>query len=152
MESTYEVKDLAAQPVLSVRTTTQVEQLPMELGRIFGAIAQLLCEMNEQPGGMPFVAYYNMDMQALEVEVGFPVQQPLPGKGEIECREIPAGKYASTLYVGPYEEMAPAYDSMNQWLAEHGYEPTGITYEYYLNGPDTATPQEYQTRIVFPLK
>ena len=41
-------------------------------------IAQYLAEQSEQPAGAPFVAYYNMDMQNLDVEIGFPVTACLP--------------------------------------------------------------------------
>jgi len=73
-----ELKEQPAQPILSVRTMTSVHELPQELGRIYGAIATYLAEIGEQPSGAPFAAYYNMDMDNLDVEIGFPVARPLP--------------------------------------------------------------------------
>ena len=140
------------QPVLSVRTTIPVEEMPTTLGRAFGAIMAQIESLGEYPEGMPFVAYYNMDMQALDIEIGFPTARSLPGQGEVQPSSIPAGPVATCEYTGPYEELSAPYEELRAWVVEHGYEPTGISYEYYLNGPDDAPPSGYKTRIVFPLK
>jgi len=39
-----------------------------------------------------------MDMENLDVEMGFTVGRPLPGKGEIQAGEVPAGKQVSYLF------------------------------------------------------
>ena len=147
-----EVKEQPAQTVLSIRTRTSVEDLPQVLGQAYGAIAQYLGELGECPVGPPFAAYYNLDMQNLDVEIGFPVSQTLPGKGDIEASEIPGGKVATYLYTGPYSEMEPAYDALSQWMKDNGYEPTGVVYEMYLDDPAQTPPQEWRTVIMFPLK
>jgi effector-binding domain-containing protein len=122
------------------------------LGRAYGAIAQYLGELGEQPVGPPFTAYYNMDMQNLDVEIGFPVSGRLPGKDDISASEIQGGKVATCLYTGPYSEIEPAYNALSQWMKDNGYEATGVAYEMYLNDPEQTAPQELQTQIVFPLK
>jgi effector-binding domain-containing protein len=91
-----------------------------------------------------------MDMDDLDVELGFPVARSLPDKGEIEAGEIPAGRVATCLFIGPYSEMEPAYEALFEWMEENGYEGTGVSYELYLNDPREAAPA--QTQIVFPLK
>ena len=48
--------------------------------------------------------------------------------------------------------MVQAYEALNTWIVQHSYEATGITYEYYLNGPNEVPPEQLQTMIVFPLK
>lgn len=89
MAYSCEIKEQAAQPVLSMRVRTPVQGLPQQLGRMFGAVAQYLGELGEQPAGPAFVAHHNMDMQNLDIEQGFPVSKPLPAKGEIQPGEIP---------------------------------------------------------------
>jgi effector-binding domain-containing protein len=39
-----------------------------------------------------------------------------------------------------------------QWMAEQGYEGTGVSYELYLNDPTETPPAELQTQIIFPVK
>ena len=67
-----ELNEQATQPALSIRTRTPVQDIPQVLGKAYGAIAQYLGELGEQPVGPPFAAYYNMDMQNLDIEIGFP--------------------------------------------------------------------------------
>ena len=151
MSYNCELKQQPAQPALTVRTRAAVQDLPQLFGKTYGAIMQYLGELGEQPTGMPFAAYYNMDMQNLDVEIGFPVAREIPGKGEIRAGEFPGGKLASVLHIGPYDQCAPAYDALTQWVKDHGYEATGVAYEIYFSDPNTP-PQEIKTEIVFPLK
>lgn len=152
MNYQFELSEQPAQPVLSMRTRTAVGNLPQELGKAYCAISQYLNEMNEQPKEAAFAAYYNMDMQDLDVEMGFPVAKPLAGKGEIKSGEIPAGKQVSYLHKGPYNQMEPVYHAMMQWINENGYTPTGVAYEFYYNSPMEVPESELLTKIVFPLK
>jgi effector-binding domain-containing protein len=140
-----------AQPVLSIRTRTPIQNLPQVLGQSYGAIAQYLGTMGQQATGAPFAAYYNMDMQNMDVEIGFPALK-VPGKDNIQAGEIPAGKVVSCLHTGPYEACKAAYEAMEQWMKTNGYEATGVVYEFYLNDPAQTPPEQLQTQIVFPLK
>ena len=146
-----ELKEQPAQPALSVRTRASVQDLPALFGKTYGAIMQYLGELGEQPTGMPFSAYYNMDMQNLDVGIGFPVARKLASRGEIQASEFPGGKLASVMHVGPYDQCGPAYDALTQWVKAQGYETTGVAYELYYSGPETP-PQEIRTEIVYPLK
>ena len=146
-----EIKAQPDQPVLSIRTRSAVENLPNVLGQAYGEIMQHLGELGEYPAGEPFAAYYNMDMQDLDIEIGFPVAKSLPGKGDVQAGKIPAWKKAYTIHTGPYEACEPAYEALTQYVADNGYEATGVAYEFYLSGPETP-PAEIKTRIMFPLK
>jgi len=147
-----EVKEQAAQPTLSIRTRTSVQDIPQVLGKAYGAIAQYLGELGEQPAGPPFAAYYNMDMQNLDIEIGLPVSRRFSGKDNIRASEIPSGKVATCLYTGPYSEIEPAYSALSRWIEDNRYEATGVVYEMYLNDPAQTPPQELRTQIVFLLK
>lgn len=150
----YEIKmtEESEQPVLSVRTRTAVANLPQELGKAYGAVMSYLAEIGEQASGMPFAAYYNMDMENLDVEMGFPISKPMAGKGDVKQSSIPAGKQASCMHKGPYDKMAPAYEAMTKWIADNGYTPTGVCYEFYFNSPMEVPESELLTKIVFLLK
>jgi len=152
MNYNCEIKELPVQPVLSIRARCAVQELPRLLGVSFGAIAQHLGGLGENPSGAPFVAYYNMDMQDLDVEIGFPVSHPLSEQGDILSNQIFGGEVATCLYVGPYSEVGPAYDALTEFVKDKGGEATGVAYEFYLNDPQTVQPAELQTQIYFPLK
>ncbi len=151
MSYQIELLNKPAQPVLSVRTHAAVQDLPTVLGKTYGAIMQYLAELGEQPAGMPFVGYYDMNMQNLDIEIGFPVAHPLEGRGDIQCREFPGGELASVMHIGPYEAMEAAYNEMYKWVDSHGYQLAGACYELYYSEPGTP-PQEIRTQIIFPVK
>ena len=147
-----EVKEQVAQATLSIRTTTTVQDLPQVLGNSYGAIAGYLGELGAEPAGPPFAMYNNEDMQALDVEIGFPVSGKIPGRDDIKASELPSGKVATYIYTGPYSGMEQVYTELMQWLKDNGYEMTGKVYEMYLNDPAQTAPQDLQTQIVFLLK
>jgi effector-binding domain-containing protein len=151
--SKCEIKMQPAQPMMSIRMRTSVQNLPMVLGKAFGDVAMAIGEQGQQPQGPPFVAYYNMDMEDLDIEAGFPVAKKLSGKGDVKPGEIPAGKVATCVYTGPYGEvMKAAYEALTKYVEEKGEAPTGIVYEIYFNSPMDTPPAELQTQIVFLLK
>ena len=152
MSHKCEIYEQAAQPSLTIRTNSSVEKLPQVLGESYGALGQYLGSLGETPSGAPFVAYYNMNMEDLDIEIGFPVSKSLPGSGSIQSSQMPAGKFATCLYKGPYNECGPAYEALTHWVQEHGYETTGVAYEFYLNDPTETPPQELKTQIIFQLK
>jgi effector-binding domain-containing protein len=147
-----ELTDYAAQTTVSIRVYAPVQKLREVLGQAYGAIMQYLAEIGEQPAGPPFVAYYNMDMQNLDLEVGFPVRVALPGRNNIKASRIPAGKMAACLHTGPYADLPHAYESLQRWMGEHGYEASGAAYEVYLNDPQTTPPDALQTQVMIRLK
>lgn len=152
MDYKIELTKQSEQPVLSIRKIASVKNLPQEFGKAFQEIAEYLNEMGEQPSGAPFGAYYNMDMENLDVEMGFPVSRVLEGKGEIKASQIPESNQVSCMHKGSYEASAAAYDAMSKWMTEKGHVPTGVVYEFYFNSPVEVPESELLTKIVFPLK
>ena len=147
-----ELKQQSVQPVLSIRTRAAVQDLPGVMGAAYDSIMAYLMELGEQPVDAPFTAYYNMDMQDLDMEIGFPVGKTLPTKGKVQASSLPEGQYAVCVHTGPYSAIEPAYTALNEWISQKGLEATGVAYEFYLNDPSETAPDELQTRIMFPLK
>ncbi len=75
-----ELIERSAQPVLTIRTRTRVQALPALIGKVYGQIGQYLGELVERSVCAPFAAYYNADLQDLDVEIGFQVARPLPDR------------------------------------------------------------------------
>ena len=139
------------QPTLSIRTRTKVENLPMLIGESYSKMAAYLKERGEFLSDVPFVAYHNMDMHDLDVEIGFPVSKALPGKDDIKSGSIPAGKIIFCMYRGPYSELEPTYNEMAKWIEDNGYKPVGTSYEHYYNGPGFPE-SEMLTMVVMPVE
>ena len=152
MEYKIKILELEDQPTLTMRETNPLEKLQEFFGKAFGGVMAYLNDIGEAPAGMPFGKFYNLDMTALDVEAGFPVAKVIPGKSEVHASTIPAGTFISTVHIGNYDSMEPAYDALKKWAKENGYETTGICYEYYLNDPTESPKTVAETEIRFPLK
>ncbi len=152
MSYIFQIVETEKQPVLSVQTTTSAVNLPSVVSKVYGSILNYISESGEEPLGPAFIAYYNMDMENLTVEIGFPVAKEIAGKGDVMLRYIPAGKKATGFHKGAYQEMSPLYEKLAAWINQKGYEPTGVVYEYYYNSPQEIPESELLTKVEFLLK
>jgi effector-binding domain-containing protein len=151
MSNEVTIQEIPEQHVLSLRTRSAVASLPALMGKVYGSIAAYLEANKAFPAGPPFAAYFNMEMDDLDIEIGMPVAVPLPGTGEFGPGVIPGGRYASLVHVGPYDKLAPAYQALTTWMEENGQVPSGVAYEHYLNDPQGTPPEALQTEIRFAL-
>lgn len=96
-----------------------------------------------EPAGHPFFRFHVIDMEGeMDVEVGIPVATPLPGDERVRPGVMPAGRYASLIYVGSGYTGTVA---LLRWAAENGHAfdqwevPEGnafrARYERYLTDP-----------------
>ena len=139
------------QNTLCIPATARVQDLPKLIGESYAKLARHLESLGALMADVPFVAFHNMDMQRLEVEIGFVVPAPLPGKDDIQPRRIAACKAAVCMYRGPYREVEPVYHEMARWISQQGYQLAGGSYEYYYNSPNVPE-SDLLTKIVLPLK
>lgn len=152
MRLDIELSEQKEQPVLYIRIRTALSSLPKVIGDAYGEIINYMTEIGERPADAPYTAYYNLNMQDLDVEMGFPVRRRLPERGEIKSGAIPGGKVVSCMYKGSYTKMEEPYNKIFKWIEENGYEQRGIYYEYYYNSPNEVPESELLTKIVIPLK
>lgn len=146
-----DIVDRQAEPALVVRTRAPVDRLAETLGPAWGKVLARAGSVGAQPSSRPFVAYHNMDMQDLDLEIGFAFDRPVEGDGDVKASEIPAGKAVEAVHVGPYDRVSETYEELGRWLEENGYVPAGPAYEYYLNDPAEVQPDALLTRVVMPL-
>jgi effector-binding domain-containing protein len=96
-----------------------------------GAFPELfgwLFENGVTPAGPPFLRYYEVDRggEPLEVEAGVPVEAaPANTNGRVRPAMLPAGRYLTSLHVGPYTsdampDLADARAELVAWARENG--------------------------------
>ncbi len=151
MDYNFKIQYKQAFPSLFMRQTCAVAELPQMLQRSYGKIMQYLETLKQYPQDAPYALYHNMDMQALDVQAGFLVSKELPPQGDIQYGELPAGRYATGLFIGPYNQMEPFYDALNHWLEEQKEKPAGPVFEWYFSPPDTP-PEKIRTEVWFALQ
>ena len=105
--------------------------------------------------GPPYTAYYSADSTEAEVdrEVGIPVDEPIEPAGRVAYTVIPGGLVAATVHSGRYEDVAPAYRALGEWVQEHGHETSGPPREVYLTDPSQVRdPGALRTEILWPIR
>jgi len=147
-----QLRNYEAQTTMCVRKICAAADLPEVLGKIYNDVYNHLDDNGLQPIGAPYVAYFNMDINAIEIEAGYPIKDVISTKDDIIISEIPAGKYATILYIGPYIECGPAYEELTNFISINNLEHTGMVFEFYLNNPDKTEEDMLQTYIMMSVK
>jgi effector-binding domain-containing protein len=147
-----ESRVFASVPALTIRAHVSMHDIPELFKAGFREIVELLAAQSLKPVGAPFARYYNMDMNALDIEFGFPVSSAANGGGRVVKSATPSGKAASCVYIGPYEEIEPAYDALMKWAADNGHILSGEAYEIYLNDPSNTPPDQLRTQVCLMLR
>jgi len=149
MEYVIEMVERESLPALAIHKTVDVDHLPHVIGAAYEDIAGYLKELGieESKLGQAFVAYHNLDMQHLDVDIGFITDQEYPGFGEMNCIQVPGGRWVAFIHKGPYKEMGKGYAAAQAWMKEHQIIPDGLVYEYYLNSPQFVSQSELMTKV-----
>lgn len=148
----YEVALRYIQLALTIRTTTRLQDLPKVMVKSLREIKEHLAKFEEEPTGPPFAAYYDMNMDSFDVEIGYPVSRAFAENDNIKTSVIPGGKIASCTHTGLYPGIPKAYRFLSDWVKENGYETKEVVYEIYFNDPAVTPPQELTTQIFLLLK
>lgn len=147
-----EIKEVENRKTIMIRTTTPMSSISDAMAEAFTKLAAHMGKNGIAFAGPPYAKYYNMDMEALDVEMGFPINSEAAVEGIIKIGELPAGKIASAVHHGPYDKLEETYIKLMEFVKGKGLETEEWMYEYYLNSPLEVKPGELQTEICYPLK
>jgi effector-binding domain-containing protein len=152
---TYDVnfKDAPEQLVLAARERVTMSTIAERLGAAFGEIMACGQAAGATYAGPPFVQYPERFDEGTEGEivVCMPVAPGAAGAGRVTLEAIPATRVASTLHVGPYREISPAYEALMEAMTAEGLRPGGPPREVYLNDPGTVPEHALLTEIDWPV-
>src|SRR5581483_832884 len=150
------VKQLPAQPVLSVRTVLDSLEDGMS---IFGQIMAVLPEKNTN--GLFFAIMHSdgIDEGELDVEIGRAIMAkthapvPLHGGLQLSFRELPAvAAMATYIGNGPSANLLIGYSVIGTWAEANGYRFAGVPREVALQLPRAADGSDAIAEIQFPVE
>jgi len=102
--------------------------------------------------GNPLILHLGIEDDSLDVEVGFPIAQPVDGDEVVSVRSYPEAHAAVIEHHGRYEELPSLYGPFEEWIHEHGLTPATPIREQYLTNPsDTPDPDAWVTQIAWPV-
>jgi len=148
----FELVEMGPRPAAVVRATMAVSDLPSFFGRALGAVAAAAAGQGRELVGEPFAFYPGAPTDVVEVAAGFPVSVAVEPADDVVPMELPGGRVATTVHVGPYDTMQKTYAEMHAWMAGQGLTPADHMWEVYLSDPSTEPdPSTWRTQIFWPV-
>jgi effector-binding domain-containing protein len=149
----YEIteKEIDPQLALTQRTPVTMETIGDRIGGAFHVLVEHAAKTDAQWAGPPFILYPEVCDGEFEIFVCMPVIPGATAGERVALEEIPGGPVASTVHVGPYNEIGKAYTALLKWMTDHGRQPAGMMREIYLNDPDAVPAEELLTEIDWPV-
>ena len=152
MAHEVEIKDLPDRYVVSARALTTPDKIAETFQELAPEVDAQILAAGERPTGPMFAIYHDYRDDNVDMEVGFPVGEPIPTEGRVSGRELTATFAAVTFHHGPYTTLKEAYDAVQSWLEENDRKPTGPPWEVYWVGPaDDPDSANWNTEVGFPI-
>ncbi|MDF9824300.1 effector-binding domain-containing protein [Breznakia sp. PF5-3] len=94
--------------------------------------------------------FHNMELEALDVEIGWEIPKEIEESGNIKVNRISATKIITAIDQGPYEKQDPTLEALFSFLNDMQMVMKGPIYYYYLNGIEQK-PEAYLTEMMIPI-
>jgi effector-binding domain-containing protein len=99
--SNPQIDERPEMPYLGIRTQTPMKGMFQVVAKLHKELSTWFAKRGMEPAGPAFLRYYVIDMAGeMDIEVGMPASPALPGDGRVTPSVLPAGRYASVVYVG----------------------------------------------------
>lgn len=156
------VDERVEQPYMGIRTQVPHTAFPEIIPQYIDELFAWLGNHGAKPAGPPLMRYHVINMEGnMDVELGIPVAQALPGDGHIASSVLPSGRYASLIYTGVMNGIA-GNGALIDWAEEHHIkwdrwdDANGDAFrsrvEFFLTGPeDDPDPANWETEVAIRL-
>lgn len=135
-----------------VRVEVPMADLPRTIGESLGLAGNAIEGCGATYAGPPFARYLAFDPARIVADIGFPIAGLFVATDRVVEQELPGGRVARVMHIGPYETLAETYGRLETWLGEHGLTAGAPMWESYLSDPDIERdPTTWRTEIVQPL-
>ena len=147
-----EMVTVEAEPIAVRDARTTIAELSANISESLGEVWTFVREAVDLGPRHSVVLYKgNPNAGPADVEIGVQVARPFDGTSPagVRCSELPAGRVARAMHRGPYDQMAPTYQAIENWAKDTGHTLSGPSWEIY--GDWTEDPSQLKVEIVFML-
>ena len=101
------IEDRNEQPYVGIRTQVTMQEIGKVLPPLWGEVYGWLASKGSKPAGAPLWRYRVINMAVkMEIDAGVPVATAVTGDNRINADILPAGRYATLIYTGPYQGLS----------------------------------------------
>jgi AraC family transcriptional regulator len=110
------------------------------------------------PGSLLLATYHDspreVPLDKMRADVGMLVNDSVMPEGDIQVREMPAGKYAVFTHVGPYSGLRHAWEEAHAMFQQNGlhFRNDGECFEVYVDDPTQVPESQVRTDIYLAVK
>ena len=140
------------QNVLTVRARTRRQDLGSAFERGIDEVLAHLDRLERESWGPPCARHRPLGGGYVDLEVGLPVAQGVPGGGRVQADELPSGPVAVVWHQGALARLRAAYAAVETWIERTGARSRGAPWEIYWSDPsEEFDPLGWRTELVWPV-
>jgi hypothetical protein len=128
MEYEVRLEKQSGCPLAVVRRLARQQDLPKVVPEACGAVWNVIRAQKVSGAGRHVALYLDDE---INLEVGVELDAPFAGHGEVIGSSLPAGRVATTIYYGPYQQLYKAHEAVRKWCRENGHKLAGSNWEIY---------------------
>lgn len=152
-----DVRDIEARPTICLRDKVARKEIERRLAVLLPRVQDHLQANDLDAAGRPYARYHNFGPVKrinVDLEVGLPLAAgtAFEGQGDALAGRLPGGQAVVAHYEGPYAGIDEAYDALQTWIEERGYEAAAAPWETYLDDlPEAAGSGVWRVDLVWPI-
>jgi effector-binding domain-containing protein len=144
-----QIRDVDSAPIAVVAGRATGSDLARKISSLLSTVRESLKKRHVEDVGLN-VVLYNRESETDEgfsIEVGVQIATPLDADGDVVCSSTPAGKVATVVHRGPYEQIPQAHKALLRWCRENGHTTAGLNWEVY--GHWSEEPDQRRTEVFY---
>ena len=147
------VKEIAPERIVSARGRYRTAQLSLVAPRELARVVTALLAQKAEPIGGAVARYHGWNDETVEVELGYPARGDFASvEGGVVESTLPGGKVVFAKHVGPYDEIATAYQAVMDYAEAEDIRLADTMWERYITDPTCEPDQsKYVTEIYWPV-
>jgi len=140
---------------VSLSTGKSNSEIEAATAEAYGQLMEFMSERELIQTAPPMTINTAMDPSGYIFDVAIPVNQapeiPPAEDSPVEIGLTYEGKALKFIHRGPYDTLPATYEKIAAYIAAHGFDEAGRSWDQYLNDPATVPPSELLTHIYIPV-
>ena len=147
------------EPVTIAYVSGTSSQESADIGQAFsaayGQVGSFLGQHGLAPAGQPISINKSWDEAGYAFDAGMPIasapETEIPEDSPVKIGETYGGRVLRVVHTGAYDGLPATYDKIEAYLAAHGLEATGPSWDEWVSDPGDTPEEELITHIFHPL-